>query len=129
MAATQHALSPEPANAMTPPAVSSRRLDEVRTVRGPEPAAVPAPDASLTERIRAKLSELEGRGYTIRWISAPTDALVTLFVEGGEQAILMDPDPGRDVAWFGVHEIRPSENAGVWVYIEGEHPEMSRHHI
>lgn len=96
----------------------------------PDPAcAEAAAGEDLTGRLSRKLAELEGRGFRVQWIAASRDELVQLFVEGGEQAILMDPDPTRDVAWFGSYEIRPSEAPGVWVYIEGEFDGISRHHV
>jgi hypothetical protein len=52
---------------------------------------------------------------------------VTLFVEGGDDAIQLDPDPGCDRAWYGEFEIRPSRKDLIWVYLEGEHEGLSAH--
>ena len=54
---------------------------------------------------------------------------MTLFVEGGEQAVLMDPDPDSARAWYGEFEIRPSPKDFVWIYLEGEFEQMSAHII
>jgi len=81
---------------------------------------------SLTSRLVERLSELRERGYTILWIALPADQITSLFVEGGDDAILLDEDPARDAAWFRGDEIRPSIDDGAWIYVEGQFAEMSR---
>jgi hypothetical protein len=93
---------------------------------GPEPAPGAAPEP-LTERLNLRLGELRAAGYEIRWITASLEALTTLLSEGGDQAIMMDPDPARDVAWYGRHEIRPSPDPLVRIYVEGGADELSCH--
>ena len=109
-------------------------------VARPEPAPLPAPTPApavvaaserqpgrLTDRLNLKLGELRLAGYEIRWITASMDDLTTLLREGGDQAILMDPNPSSDVAWYGRYEIRPSADPMVRIYIEGEFDEISCH--
>ncbi|MFI4950520.1 MAG: hypothetical protein ACHP7A_05740 [Caulobacterales bacterium] len=87
----------------------------------------PAPDSTLTERLDAKLAELIRSGYRIQWIEASQTELVALFSEGGDEAILLDPDPTIDRAWYGQFEIRPSDKELVWIYLEGEYDGLSAH--
>jgi hypothetical protein len=93
------------------------------------PRAVPAPDhkSRLTDRLDAKLAELVAAGYRLLWIGAPPEELATLFQEGGDEAIVMDPNPDCDVAWYASWEIRPTTAPGVRIYLEGEADEMSCH--
>jgi hypothetical protein len=94
----------------------------------PRVSADAAPAGRLTDRLNRKLGELRSAGYTILWIAAPLADLTTLLLEGGDQAILMDPDPERDVAWYGGCHIRHSVDSGVRVFLEGEiEGEMSCH--
>ncbi|HEX5264174.1 MAG TPA: hypothetical protein VFW13_11640 [Phenylobacterium sp.] len=86
-----------------------------------------ADEATLTYRLKSKLAELKASGYQVRWIEASESDLVTLFVEGGDDAIQLDPDPGCDRAWYGEFEIRPSRKDLIWVYLEGEHEGLSAH--
>ena len=83
--------------------------------------------STLTERLDAKLAELTRSGYGIQWIEASEKELVTLFAEGGDEAILLDPDPTVDRAWYGGVEIRPSEKGLIWIYLEGEYDGLSAH--
>ena len=85
--------------------------------------------STLTARLDAKLAELTGRGYRILWIEASEKYLVTLFTEGGDDAIVMDSDPDSDLAWYGDFELRPSDKHCVWIYLEGEVQGMSAHVI
>lgn len=97
----------------------------------PEATGVPALDAPsperLTDRLNAKLHELRVAGFTILWIEAELAAFTTLIMEGGEEAILLDPDPDRDVAWYGGCHIRHASEPGVRVYLEGETDGISWH--
>lgn len=81
----------------------------------------------LLDRLRATLGELTAKGYRPCWIEAGPEELVRLFEEGGDDAIRLDPDPALDLAWFEDWELRPSAAQGVFVYLEGEYEEMSRH--
>jgi hypothetical protein len=83
--------------------------------------------STLTERLDARLAELTRSGYRIQWIEASEKELVTLFAEGGDEAIVLDPDPEIDRAWYGGFEIRPSEKGLIWIYLEGEYEGLSAH--
>ena len=96
----------------------------------------PAPDehdqassqpSTLTERLDARLSELTRSGYRIQWIEASQKELVTLFAEGGDEAIVLDPDPTVDLARYGEFEIRPGLRDLIWIYLEGEYEGLSVH--
>jgi hypothetical protein len=93
----------------------------------PPPVARP-PVEPVMARLDDKLAALEAAGYRILWIAISEEELVQLLIEGGEQAVLMDPDPSRDVAWYKTYEIRPSDKPGLRVYLEGEYDEMSCHY-
>ena len=109
----------------TCPAVSRpspHAVDPVEPPVAPEssgPAEATSPDL-LTDRLNRKLRELKAEGFIVLWITAPLADLTTLLLEGGDQAILMDPDPDRDVAWYGGCRIRHSTDPGVRVFLEGE---------
>jgi hypothetical protein len=83
----------------------------------------------LLGRLRDALRTIEGAGYRVCWITAGPEELVRLFEDGGDSVIRLDPDPATDRAWIGSYELKPTETSGVFVYLEGEHPEMSRHCI
>jgi hypothetical protein len=83
-----------------------------------EPAA--PPPWRLTDGLNAKLSELTGLGYEVLWIEACVEDLTRLVLEGGEDAIRLDPDPTLDRAWFGEAEIRHSARQMTWVFLRGE---------
>jgi hypothetical protein len=96
----------------------------------PAPPAAPTratPGARLIDVLDAKLAELKKLDYRILWMDISRADLVTLFIEGGEKAVTMDRDTSRDVAWFGAVEVRPSSKAMIWIYLEGEHPQISAH--
>jgi hypothetical protein len=83
--------------------------------------------STLTGRLDARLAELTRSGYRIQWIEVSEKELVTLFVEGGDEVIVMDPDLGIDRAWYGKFEIRPTEKDLIWIYLEGEYEGLSVH--
>ena len=90
-------------------------------------ASAPSPDPGdavspgrLTDRLNGKLREIRAAGYSALWIAAPLAGLTTLLLEGGDEAIIMDPDPERDVAWYGGCRIRHSNDPDVRVFLEGE---------
>ena len=91
------------------------------------PVAAVASSATLTARLDLKLAELKAAGYEVQWIEVSEPDLVTLFTEGGEHAILMDPDPGADRAWYQTYEVRPGARPCIWIHLTGEQPEMSIH--
>jgi hypothetical protein len=98
----------------------------------PVPAPIPPLDVPrrperLTDRLNLKLGELRASGLEILWISASTEELVALLREGGEHAIMLDPDPSRDVAWYGRHEIRPSIEPNVRIFVDSDDDGMSCH--
>ena len=104
-------------SATEPPIVRSRA--EVKAPP-PELAPLPSPPGRLTDRLTAKLSELRNAGFAVLWIDATVEDLTTLLIEGGEDAILLDPDPARDVAWYGGCRIKHATQPGVRVFLEGE---------
>lgn len=115
-------------SATGPPPVAPAAGGVAEDLAQPQPSADAAPAGRLTDRLNAKLGELRTAGYSILWIAAPLADLTTLILEGGDQAILMDPDPKRDVAWYGGCHIRHSVDPGVSVFLEGEvEGEMSCH--
>jgi hypothetical protein len=80
-----------------------------------------APTWRLTDALNAKLAELAGQGHEILWIEASVDDLTRLVVEGGEDAVRLDPDPGLDRAWFGEVEIRHAARRQMtWIFLRGE---------
>src|SRR5258708_21632864 len=83
--------------------------------------------STLTGRLDARLAELTRSGYRIQWIEVSEKELVTLFVEGGDEAIVLDPDPGIDRARYGEFEVRPTEKDLIWIYLEGEYEGLSVH--
>ncbi len=93
-------------------------------VAPPEPAAT-----TLTERLDAELAELAARGYRIQWLEIAAPQLVTLFAEGGDEAIQLDDDPATDKAWYGDYEVRATDRELIWIFLEGEHDEPSAHVI
>ena len=83
----------------------------------------PSDDArlpTLTERLDAKLADLAEGGYQLRYLEIGREELVTLFTEGGDEAILLDPDPDVDRAWDRGLEVRATEKDCIWIWIEGE---------
>jgi hypothetical protein len=93
-------------------------------------ADTPARAERLTTRLDAKLAELEQAGYRVCWLDIGKDQLVTLFREGGDEAIQLAPDPARDCGWYGRYEVRHTGGDLVWIMLEGEVPgEMSMHVI
>jgi len=96
--------------------------------RSAPPPASPSRPERLTARLDAKLAEIERAGWRVCWLEIGRDELLTLFREGGDEAVRLDPDPARDCGWYGRYEVRHTGNQLVWVMIEGEVPgEMSIH--
>ena len=88
------------------------------------------PPWRLTDALDEKLSELKAAGYEIIHIECSREDLTTLVVEGGEDAIRLDPDPSLDRAWYGDVEIRHAADRDLtWVFLRGEDPsgELSAH--
>jgi hypothetical protein len=83
-----------------------------------EPEAAPW---RLTDALNAKLAGLRNLGFEVLWIESCRADLTRLVMEGGEDAIRLDPDPGLDRAWFGEVEIRHApEREMTWVLLRGE---------
>ncbi|MES2894458.1 MAG: hypothetical protein V4759_00360 [Pseudomonadota bacterium] len=70
---------------------------------------------ALSDRLNARLDELALAGRSALKIDASIEDIARLFVELGEDAILMDCDPKRDVAWYRDCELRASAVPGVRV--------------
>jgi hypothetical protein len=81
----------------------------------------------LIERLNARIAEFLARGDTIEWIEAEHDALVRLFLEGGEEVVSLDPDPEVDLGWYGEFEVRACPREGLWVYRKGRFGHISGH--
>jgi hypothetical protein len=77
----------------------------------------------LSDVLDATLARLRDAGAEIRELAADGSALERIFVERGEEAVLMDCDRSRDVAWYrGEVELRASENPGLSViYVQDGH--------
>jgi hypothetical protein len=74
----------------------------------------------LQRRLDAKLGEFRSAGRKIMLITACAADIEQLFVEGGEGAILLDCDPGRDAAWYGDIELQVSDQPGTRLIVAGE---------
>ena len=83
----------------------------------------------LIARLNARIAEFLARGDTIEWIEAEHDALVRLFLEGGEEVVSLDPDPDVDLGWYGEFEVRACPREGLWVYRKGRFGHISGHII
>lgn len=116
------------AAAMTPWASSRPAPREAEPPEAEPPAPEPTPPAAepraarLTDRLDAKIAEIEAAGYRICWLEVGRDELLTLFREGGDQAVLLDPDPARDCGWYRAYEVRYTGRELIWILIEGEVP-------
>jgi hypothetical protein len=84
----------------------------------PEPKA---PSWRLTDGLNAKLAALASLGLDVQWIEASRADLTRLVIEGGEDAIRLDPDPKVDRAWYGEIEIRHNSTIDdTLVFVKGE---------
>ena|SRR5689334_553966 len=104
---------------------AGRAFDRISPIAGAippprRPAPPPPRPERLTARLDAKLAEIERAGWRVRWLEIGRDELLTLFREGGDDAVRLDPDPARDCGWYGRYEVRYTGNQLVWVMIEGE---------
>jgi hypothetical protein len=107
-----------------PPVVRMAGLDCAPTEAPPSHPAEGGERAEdpgrLTDRLNERLSELRAEGCAILWIEAALADLTTLLEEGGDEAIVLDPDPNRDVAWYGGCKIRHTALAGVRIYAQAD---------
>ena len=78
-----------------------------RLTEEPVEAAKSGFAAVLDQTIEALVAE----GFEIRCIFMSPDDTTRLFVEAGEDAILMDSDPASDRAWYGRYELSPTTDA------------------
>lgn len=89
----------------------------------PQPAGT-GPEAAawrLTEALDAKLAELKALGLDVLWIESGRTDLTRLIVEGGVDAVRLDPDPAIDRAWYGDVEIRHTLSRDLtWVLVRAE---------
>jgi hypothetical protein len=109
---------------------AGRAFDRISPIAGAinQPRRPSPRPERLTARLDAKLAEIESAGWRVCWLEIGRDEMLTLFREGGEDAVRLDPDPARDCGWYGRYEVRYSGRELVWVVIEGELPgEMSIH--
>lgn len=96
------------------------RAIEAETEAGGETAA-------LIERLNAKIEAFLAVGDTIEYIEAEYEALVRLFLEGGDEIVALDPDPEVDLGWYGDFELRACPREGLWVYRKGRFGHISGH--
>jgi hypothetical protein len=77
----------------------------------------------LSDVLDVTLTRLREAGVEIRELAADAGALERIFVERGEEAVLMDCDRSRDVAWYrGEVQLRASESPGLSViYVQDGH--------
>ena len=84
-----------------------------------QPDAYPPPAPRLADCLSDKLAELSRGGLTALWIEASQADLTTLVIED-DKAIVLDPDPGVDRAWYAGVEIRRGTRELTWVFVKGE---------
>ena len=82
---------------------------------------------ALIERLNARIAAFLAAGDTIVWIEAEYEALVRLFLEGGDEVVSLDPDPDVDLGWYGRFEMRACPREGLWVYRKGRFGHVSGH--
>ncbi len=71
--------------------------------------------------LNSTIDDLVSEGFEIRTIFASPSAIEQLFVEIGDDAILMDCDTSSDRAWYGAFELSPGESAETLIlYCRGE---------
>jgi hypothetical protein len=87
------------------------------------------PIDALIERLNARISEFLATGYSVEWIEAEHDALVRMFLEGGDDVVSLDPNPDVDLAWYGQIPLRAGPHDGVWVYCKGRFGHISAYAI
>lgn len=88
----------------------------------PQRAGSDLPQAwRLTEALDAKLAELRSQGFEVAWLECCREDLTRLVIEGGDDAIRLDPDPAIDRAWYRDVEIRHTSTREMsWVFVRGE---------
>jgi hypothetical protein len=82
------------------------------------PDDYPPPAPRLADCLDDKLAELSRGGLTALWIEACEADLAALAVEA--YALMLDPDPGVDRAWYAGVEIRCGARELTWVFVKGE---------
>lgn len=77
----------------------------------------------ISDVLDATLTRLRGEGAEIRELRADGPALERLFIERGDDAVMMDCDRNRDVAWYrGEVELRASQAPGLSLsYVQEGH--------
>jgi hypothetical protein len=98
---------------------------DVRALHDPSVSGEEA--GALIERLNARIAAFLAAGDTIEWIEAEHEALVRLFLEGGDDVVLLDPDPEVDLGWYGHFEVRACPRQGLWVYRKGRFGHVSGH--
>ena len=78
----------------------------------------PPPAPTLADCLDVKLAELSRAGLTALWIEACEADLAALAVDA--YALMLDPDPGVDRAWYAGVEIRCGTRELTWVFVKGE---------
>ena len=78
---------------------------------------------ALSERLNARLDALIAMGRSSLKIDACPDDIAVLFTELGDEAILLDCNPTRDVAWYRDCELHACPTPGTWVVsTDGQEP-------
>jgi hypothetical protein len=77
----------------------------------------------LSDVLDTTLARLRDEGAEIRELVADGPAIERIFLERGDEAVLMDCDRSRDVAWYrGEVELRASQSPGLSVtYVQDNH--------
>jgi hypothetical protein len=93
------------------------RLAEAEPDRAPDGGPPPLP---LTDCLNRKLAELRANRCKALWIECSKADLTQLVIEGGDDSVVLHPDPAVDRAWYWGVEIRHADRDLPWVFLKGE---------
>ena len=99
----------------------SRALERSQIQDHPSEGAGDGASRRLAEALDSAIEELIADGYAIRCIFTSPEGAARLFLEVGEDAILMDSNLDQDRAWYGQHELSPTTDGETMIlYCLGE---------